>query len=122
MMSQRHEYDLEDRTGRFGADVIRFCRSVPSNAVNTPLVSPLVRAGTSVGANYCEANDAESRRDFRHKIGICRKESRECQHWLRMMGVAVPARRANAEQLAGEAAELNRIFGAILRKLDGERV
>lgn len=73
---------MEERTARFGEAIIRFAKRIPVNPVTAPLIPQLVGAGTSVGANYNEANDAESKRDFRHKIGICRKESRETKHWL----------------------------------------
>jgi len=77
-----------------------------------------VKAATSVGANYGEANDAESKRDFRHKIGICRKESKESKYWLRLIAVSEPALRDAAATLWQEAKELNLIFGAIRRKCD----
>ena len=80
-----------------------------------------MRAATSIGANYAEANDAESPRDFRHKIGICRKESRECKHWLTMLAAAVPEHRVEMRQLWQEDKELNFIFGAALRTLDRKR-
>src|SRR3954463_10198639 len=83
-------YDLEERTARFGEAVIEFCLGLDSNAVVSPLASQLVRSGTSIGANYCEADDAESKRDFRHKIGISRKEARETKYWLRMIAKATP--------------------------------
>ena len=67
-------YDLEERTGKFGENIIQFAEKIPKNVITLPLIAQLVRAGTSVGANYCEADDAESRKDFRHKIGICKKE------------------------------------------------
>lgn len=108
-------FDLEERTAKFGEDVIRFAKRVPLNAVSQPLVGQMVRAGTSVGANYGEANDAESRKDFRHKIGICRKESK---HWLRMIAVAVPELAADTRRLWQEAKELNLIFGKIRRATD----
>src|SRR4051812_40518625 len=81
-------FDLEERTAKFGEAVIRFCKRVPLNPVTAPLVTQLVKAGSSVGANYGEANDAESKADFRHKIGICRKESKESKHFLGMMAAA----------------------------------
>ena len=81
-----------------------------------PLISQLVRAATSVGANYCEANDACSKKDFRHKIGICRKEAKESKHWLRMVAAAEDELRGDARKLWQEAKELNMIFSAILRK------
>ncbi len=117
-MDKTQKFDLEERTSRFAVAVVRFCRALPSSPVNAPLIAQLVRAGTSVGANYCEANDAESPRDFRHKLGICRKEARECMYWLRIITVAVPDQRAGARNLWQEAKELNLIFGAALRTLD----
>ena len=112
------DFDLEERTAKFGEDIIRFAKRVPINPVTAPLVTQLVKAGTSVGANYGEANDAESRKDFRHKIGICRKESKESKHWLRMIAVAVPELASDARPLWQEAKELNLIFGKIRRSVD----
>ncbi len=109
------KFDLEERTARFGEEVIRFAKKIPENAVTRPLISQCVRAGTSIGANYCEADDAESRKDFVHKIGICKKEARECKHWLRMIVVAVPELTHGARVLWQEAKELNLIFNAITR-------
>lgn len=74
---QEKKWDLEERTAKLGEDVIKFCKKIPSNPIATPLITKLVKAGASVGANYCEADDAESKKDFRHKIGIVKKESRE---------------------------------------------
>lgn len=108
-------YDLEERTAAFGENIIQFARSVPKNVVTLPIISQLVRAGTSVGANYCEADDAESKKDFNHKIGICKKEARETKHWLRMIVVACPELKEDARTLWTEAKELNLIFNAIVR-------
>ena len=80
-------FDLIERTSIFGENIIRFCNSMPRTVVTTPLIYQLVKAGTSIGANYHEADNAESRRDFRHKIGICRKESKETEFFLRMISV-----------------------------------
>ena len=112
------KYDLEERTAKFGEDIIEFSKSVPQTVVTLPLIGQLVDAGTSVGANYCEANDAESRKDFRHKIGICKKESRESKFFLRMIVKAVPELKKEGECLMREAQELNLIFGAIRRKTE----
>lgn len=112
------DFDLEERSAKFGEEIIRFAKRVSLNAVTQPLVNQLVRAGTSIGANYGEANDAESRKDFRHKIGICRKESKETKHLLRMMAVAAPDLAADARVLWQEAKELNLIFGKIRRTTD----
>jgi four helix bundle protein len=115
-------FDLEERTAQFGERMILFTKSLPRDPVNVTLVTQLVRAATSIGANYAEADDAESKKDFRHKIGICRKESRECKHWLRMIAAAEPNRKEDARVLWQEAKELNLIFGAIRRKTESSDV
>jgi four helix bundle protein len=111
-------FDLDERTAKFGEEVIRLCKRVIVSPVNQPLISQLVRAGTSIGANYCEADDAESKKDFRHKIGLCRKESRETKYWLRMLAAAEPAMQNDARVLWQEAKELNLIFGKIRRSCE----
>ena len=70
------KYDLEDRTARFGENIIKFAKKIPKSPITIPLISQLVKAGTSVGANYCEADCAESKKDFEHKLGICKKNPR----------------------------------------------
>jgi four helix bundle protein len=109
------KYNLEERTARFGEAVIAFAKRIPLNVVTTPLVGQLVRAGTSIGANYCEADDSDSKKDFRFKIGICRREAKETKHWLRMIVAAESVMRDDAKSLWQEAKELNLIFGAIRR-------
>jgi four helix bundle protein len=111
-----HAFDLEERTAQFGESVIHFARVVAKNPVTTPLISQLVRAGTSVGANYCEADDAVSKKDFKNKIGICRKEARETKLWLRLIAAAEPDLKTEARKLWHEAKELHLIFAAIWRK------
>ena len=109
------KYDLEERTARFGEEIIKFAKKIPKNSVTLSLIPQLVKAGTSIGANYCEADDAESKPDFKHKLGICKKEARETKHWLRMIVVAVPELKEEAKKLWQEAKELNLIFNAIVR-------
>lgn len=115
-MSKDPKYDLEERTAKFGEEIIKFCTELTKNDITRPIINQLVKCGTSVGANYCEADDAESRKDFRHKIGICKKESRECKHFLRMAAVAVPEIAGRARKLWVEAKELNLIFNSIFKK------
>jgi len=110
-------YDLEERTAKFGEKVIVLVKQVPLNKITEPIVNQLVKCGTSVGANYCEADDSESKRDFKHKIGICKKESRESKHFLRMLATAVPGLREKIKQLWLEAKELNLIFNSIYKKV-----
>ena len=111
------KYDLEERTAKFGEETVRFCGDMPKNDIIRPLINQFVKCGTAVGVNYCEADDAESKADFKHKIGICKKESRECKHFLRMIIIAVPEMKDRAEKLWQEAKELNLIFNAINNKL-----
>ena len=111
-----HPYDLEERTAAFGKAAIAFVQGIPGNAVTWPLISQLVRSATSVGANYVEADDAESKKDFRHKISICKREARETKHWLRMIVAAEPSLRDAARSLWQEAKELHLIFASIWRK------
>jgi len=106
-------YDLEDRTAKFGEAVIDFCKAVRQDAITRPLISQIVRSGTSVGANYMEANAASSKKDFRNKIFICKKEAQETIHWLRMMQKCTP-REEQMDMLRKEAQELTFIFGKIL--------
>jgi four helix bundle protein len=114
--SEKSAFDLEERTALFGEAVIQFAKKIPKNPVSTPLISQLVRAGTSIGANYCEADDAVSKKDFKNKIGTCRKEARETKLWLRMIAAAEPELKVEARKLWQEAKELHLIFAAIWRK------
>ena len=109
-------YDLEERTARMGEAIIRFAKKIPRSPVNDRLIDQLVGAATSVGANYAEADDGVSRNDFRHRIGICRKEARETKHFLRMVATSEESLKPEARILWQEAKELHLIFCAIWRK------
>lgn len=74
---------MEERTARFAEEIIKFFKKIPQTVITKPTIIQLVKAGTSIGANYCEADDAESGKDFKHKIGICKKEARETKYWLK---------------------------------------
>ena len=108
-------FDLEERTAQFGEAVVEFSKTVPVNEITKSLIDQIVRSSTSIGANYCEADDASSKREFRQKIGYCRKEARETKHWLRMIAKAPPQLRENTVPLWQEAKELHLIFAAIIR-------
>lgn len=110
-------YDLSERTAVFGENIIKLCNSLPRTVVITPLIYQLVKCGTSVGANYAEADNAESDRDFRHKIGICKKEAKETLFFLRMMKTATPEMIEKLQELHQEANELNLIFNSIYNKI-----
>ena len=112
---EKRVYDLEERTARFGEMVIDFAKTIPQNAVTSRIISQLVGAGTSVGANYVEADDAVSKKDFLKNIGTCRKEARETKHFLRMAVRAVPELKPQAHKVWMEARELHLIFSKIWR-------
>ena len=117
MTELQNKYDLEERTAKFGEDVIEFCRNIKQGAITKPIISQLIRSGTSIGANYMEANAASSRKDFRNKIFICKKEAQETKHWLRMLATATQERKDNIRKLWQESQELTLIFGKIVSKL-----
>ena len=114
-------FNLKDRTSKFGESIINFAKKIPVSLITKRLIPQLVGAGTSVGANYCEADNAETRKDFRHKIGICKKESEEVKHWLKMITIAVPTLENDAKLILNEARELNLIFNkSVITSKDNE--
>ncbi len=113
-----NKFTLEERTAKFGENIIIFCQSLASqDTVIKPLIGQLVRSATSIGANYMEANGASSKTDFRNKIFICKKESQETKHWLRMMSVAIPSKKDQLRLLWQEVQELTMIFQKITTTL-----
>jgi len=110
----KKRYDIEERTAEFGEAIIQLVKTLPTDPINNPLISQIVRAATSIGANYMEADGAESKKDFQHKISISKKETKETKHWLRMMAKANPGRRDECQKLLKEAQELSLIFSSIL--------
>jgi len=114
--SNAKKFDLEDRTTNFAEKVIIFAKKINNNPVNRPLISQLVRSASSVAANYMEADAAESKKDFKHKIAICRKESKESRLWLRLIATANQFHKKEAKELWREAHELLLIFSTIFKK------
>ena len=115
------DYDLEERTAKFGENIIKFAKKIPVTQITKPLISQLVRSATSIGANYCEADSADSKKDFVYKIGVCKRESRETKHWLRMLVQVIPILRSEAKHLWQEAQELNLIFSSIINSSKKKR-
>mgnify|MGYP001575660537 FL=1 len=109
-------YDLEERTAKFGENIIDFAKKIPKNIITIPLIGQVIRSGTSIGSKYCEADCAESKKDFEHKLGISKKEAKESKHWFRMIVKAVPELKSEARELWNEANELQLIFITIIRK------
>jgi len=112
--SNEKVFDLEERTGRFGEVIIEFVKTLERNEINRPLIGQLIEAGTSIGANYMEGDGAESKKDFRHKIAICKKEAKETKHWVRMIRKANPQKAVECHKLWQEAHELTLIFSSII--------
>jgi len=109
------KYDLEERTARFGEDVIGLAKGLKKNSVTRPLISQVVRSATSIGANYVEADGGRTKKDFEYKMSVCAGEARETRHWLRMLAAADEGRKAACRKLWREAQELASIFASIGR-------
>jgi len=103
---------------RKGENIVRFYKSVRQDAISRSIVNQIVRSGTSIGANYMEANAASSKRDFRNKIYICKKETQETKHWLRMLAVVELGQKEQMRRLWSEAQELTLIFQKITNSLN----
>lgn len=112
-IKQPVKYDLEERTSVFGEKIIELCKKATKTVITNPIISQLVRSGTSVGANYSEANGASSKKDFKNKIFICKKESKETKYWLRMLAKALPDLKQECRELWQEVQELTLIFSKI---------
>jgi four helix bundle protein len=108
-------YDLEERTARYGEADIDFAKRISRGPLTDRIIDQLVGAGTSVGANYIEADDSVSKKEFLKCIGTCKKEARETKHFLRMVASAVPELQTDARKLRLEARALHLIFARIWR-------
>ena len=117
------DFTLEERTAVFGENVLKTLKTLPIDTFTKPLISQLIRSATSVGANYCEANGASSKKDFRNKIHICKKEVQETKHWLRMLSAITdgPTKKEPLRILWQEAQELTLIFGKITGTMSNKK-
>ncbi len=115
------KYDLEERTVQFAEKVIDLVKTIQTTAVNSKIITQLVGASGSVGANYCEATEAESKKDFIHKIGICKKETKESRHWLRLLARSNPEHKEEIRTHWREAQELLLIFPKIIQTSRGKK-
>ncbi|MEK7123551.1 MAG: four helix bundle protein [Patescibacteria group bacterium] len=112
------EYDLEERTAKFSEDIVEFVKSIKRDDVNRNIIIQLTRAATSIGANYYEANAASSKRDFRNKIYICKKEANETKYWLRILVRYNSESKERVRDFWQEAHEFHLIFQKITNTLD----
>jgi four helix bundle protein len=116
-MSNR-EYDLEEKLETFGENIIDLVKKVPKDVVTMPIIGQLIRSATSVGANYMEANGASSKLDFRNKIYICKKESKETMHWLRMLARSCDLVKNDCRTLWTETQGYAKMFSKIVSTLN----
>lgn len=119
--TKNKEYDLEERTAQFGENIIDISKQIKSNNINSSIINQLIRSATSIGANYCEANASSSKRDFRNKIYICKKETNETKHWLRMLTRSNSELKNKTRNLWQEAHELHLIFQKITNTLNRKK-
>lgn len=115
MSENSKPYDLERRTTQFSKDIINLCSKIPQDTINKPLVSQLIRSGTSIGANYSEANGASSKKDFRNKITICKREGKETMYWLELLAHSNSNMQDELRVLWKESKELTLIFSTIAK-------
>lgn len=107
-------FDLSERTAKFGENMINFIKILDKNSINYPLISQIIRSSTSIGANYMEADCADSKKDFKYKISLCKKESKETCHWLRMVAKGNPEQIKQCRKLWQESHKLTLIFSKII--------
>jgi four helix bundle protein len=99
---------------KFSEDIIVFSRDLVKDTITIPLVKQILRSATSIGANYCEANGASSKKDFKNKIHICKKEAKETKYWLQLIAKASPENAEECRKYWKEAHELTMIFSKII--------
>ena len=112
---------LEQRTSDFGIEVIDLCKSIKLTHLDSSIINQLIRSATSIGANYMEANGASSRKDFKNKIFICKKEAKESKHWLQMILHLHPEKKTEITSLTQETKELTLIFSKICGSLSNSK-
>ena len=118
MQNNNKIYDLEERTSVFAEDLVVLCKKCPKNIVTIPILDQLIRSGTSIGANYFEANGASSKKDFINKIFLCKKEAKETKYWLRVLAKSLDDKILieNCRLLWKEVQELSLIYSKIASK------
>lgn len=114
-----NKYDLEERLSVFGVKIINLCKNNFKNDFAKPIVNQLLRSGTSIEANYSEANGASSKLDFKNKIHICKKEAIETKYWLRMLSNAIPETADECRILWKETPEYTLIFSKVIGTIRG---
>ena len=115
-IKSKNKYDLLERTSSLAKNIIDLCKKLPRNEINKTIIFQLVKSATSIGANYTEADCAESKKDFIHKLSISRKEAKETMYWLNILKHAMPEHKNECDVQSRETEELLRIFSTIITK------
>lgn len=120
-MTNNKKYNLRERTTEFSKQIIDFIKTLKQDIVTKPIINQLIRSATGIGANYYEADEGSSKKDFTNKISIANKEAKETMYWIEMIAHSVPDVKKQARMLWQEAHELNLIFSAIIRSAKGQK-
>jgi len=115
------QYNLEERLVKFSTEMVVFLKTIKQDSINSPIINQLVRSCTSVGANYCEANQASSRNDFKNKIFICKKEINETKYWLQVLLSTDNKIKEQIDKFMKESQELLLIFSKIISTLNSKQ-
>jgi len=115
-MSEIKKYDLEDRTLKFSKDIFRNLKTIPRDIISNEYIKQITRSSGSIGANYIEANEALSKKDFLMRMKISRKEAKETVYWLNIISDIDENTKIKLQPLLQEAIELKKIFSAIIEK------
>ena len=119
--SNNKEYNLEERTAIFSENIIDLIKTIRRDDINKNIISQLIRATTSIGANYYEANASSSKKDFRNKIYISKKEANETKYWLRILARCHPELNEKLKPFWQEAHEFHLIFQKVTNTMDGPK-
>lgn len=114
-MNKTTQYDLDERTLKFSKDIITLLKRIPINEINKPIINQLIRSSTSIGANYQEANGGSSKKDFRNKIAICKREAKETMYWITLLAHCEDKFKPDLRLLWQESKELTLIFSKIVK-------
>jgi len=109
-------YDLEERTLQFAKSIFDFINNLPKTITNTEIIKQVVRSSGSIGANYIEANESLSKKDYFFRVKVCKKEAKETIYWLRLLELKSEAICLKRQKMVVEATELMKIFGSIIEK------
>lgn len=120
-MNKPRNYDLEERCTSYAEEIIDFCKAIKVNPLNMRIISQLIGSSGSIGANYSEATEAESKKDFCHKMGIAKKEIKETKHWLRLLARVHNEKREELQKFWKEAHELLLIFSKSIKTARGSK-